>query len=117
MYKIFADECVHKDMIDALKSAGHKVITVHEPGLSGVSDVEIFNYSCKNDLILFTFDRGFGDIFKFDISDSGGVVIELISQMNKDEIINIALAFFSEERDLKGRLTIINKTKIRIIER
>ncbi|OGC57183.1 hypothetical protein A3H26_02540 [candidate division WWE3 bacterium RIFCSPLOWO2_12_FULL_36_10] len=117
MYKILSDECIHKDIIDALRLAGHKITTVHEIKMSGSTDLEVFNYAYKNKLVLFTFDRGFGDIFTFDISGSSGVVIESINQMDKGEIIDIAIAFFSELRDLQGKLVIIGKTKIRIIER
>jgi|SRR3989344_9239625 len=117
MYKLLADECVHKDMIDALRSAGHTVKTVYESNMSGATDVEVFDRAIKSDLVLFTFDRGFGDIFAFNISKSSGIVIELINSMDKTEMIDIAVAFFSGDRKLKGKLVIIGKTKIRIIER
>ena len=67
--------------------------------------------------MLFTFDRGFGNIFSFDILNSSGVLIELINLMEKDEMINIVTTFLSENRDLTGKLIIIGKSKIRIIER
>lgn len=117
IYKILADECIHKDMVNALRSAGHQIISINDIKMSGSTDIEVFSYANKNNLILFSFDRGFGDIFTFDISNSSGVVIELINQMDKDELINIALAFFSGGRDLQGKLVIIGKTKIRVIER
>ncbi len=117
MYKIFADECIHTDLIEALKINGHLVQTVHDVGLSGATDAEIFNHAVSNSLILLTFDRGFGDIFTYNISKSVGLVIELIGSMNKTEIVDIAIAFFSLEYDLKGKLVIIGINKIRIIER
>lgn len=117
MHKIFADECIHTDLIDGLKTNGHNVQTVHDVGLSGVSDIEIFNHSISNSLTLLTFDRGFGDIFTYNISESSGVVIELIGSMNKTEIIDTAIAFFSADYDIKGKLVIIGLNKIRIIER
>ena len=117
MSKILADECVHRDLVDSLEDAGHEVTSVYNSGLSGSSDEEIFNYAVKNDLILLTFDRGFGDIFRFDISESPGIVISLINQMSRDEIVSIILAFFSMSRNLRGKLVIMGKRKIRVIER
>lgn len=117
MYRILADECIHKDLVEALRSSGHHVTTICEVNLSGATDSEVFIYACENKLTLLTFDRGFGDIFNFEISKSNGVVIELINQMEKSEIIEIALAFFSQERDINGKLVIMGKTKIRISER
>ena len=98
MYRIFSDECIHKDMIEALKSAGHVVETIYESGMSGATDAEVFDYATKNDLVLFTFDRGFGDIFKFNISNSSGIAIELINSMNKTEIPFVKVG----EKSLKG---------------
>ena len=74
MYKIFADECIHTDLIEALKINGHLVQTVHDVGLSGATDAEIFNHAVSNSLILLTFDRGFGDIFTYNISKSVGSI-------------------------------------------
>ena len=108
---------LHSDLIKSLKTAGHNVQTVHDVNLSGVSDIEIFNYAISNYLVLFTFDRGFGDIFTYNIAESTGVVIELINSMSKTEIIDTAVAFFSSEYNLKGKLVIIGLNKIRIIER
>lgn len=117
MSRIFADECINKDLVDALRAAGHEVSTVYEAGMSGSSDIEVFDYACKKNLVLLTFDRGFGDIFTYNILSGHGIVVELIGQMTKDEIINIILAFFAENRNLKGKLVIIGKTRIRIIQR
>jgi len=117
MHNILADECVHKDMINALRLAGHKILTARDATLSGATDETIFSYAVKNRLVLFTFDRGFGDIFAFNIADSSGVVIERINLMTKDEMIEIAVAFFNEQKDLQGKLIIIDKMRIRIISR
>jgi len=119
MLKIFADECVHTDLIKAIKSLGVDIITTQETKLSGKSDEDIFNYCVKSNRILLTFDRGFGDIFRFDIATSEGVVILLISRMKKEEILGIATSFFKkyQNKNLKGKLVIIGKTRVRILKR
>ena len=74
----------------------------------------------ENKRILLTYDRGFGDIFRFNISKSRGVIIVLTSKMKKNEIINIILSFMStinKQADLRGKLVIIGKSKIRITKR
>jgi len=50
-------------------------------------------------------------------SQSPGVIIELVSSMNKLEMIETALAFFASQQNLDGKLVIIGVNKIRIIER
>lgn len=117
--KILADECIHSDLIKALKSAGHDIISTGEVGLSSKGDEVIFQNAVKLKRVLLTFDRGFGDIFRFNLSSSSGVIILLISQMTKEEMIGILLSFIVSQRkkNISGKLVIIGKRKIRISER
>lgn len=119
MLKILADECIHFDFIATLRKQRLNILTVVEAKLSGKSDKEIFKYACENKRILLTFDREFGNIFVFDIKNSSGVIIFLIYQMTKKEILDIAIAFFANlsTKNLKGKLVVVGKRKIRIIER
>jgi len=119
MLKIFADECVHQDMISALEQNDFDVMTANQAGLTGSDDESIFNFALENKQILLTFDRGFGDIFRFSIAKSSGVIIMLMSQMSKTETIDILLKFldFIKKDKLNGKLAIIGKTKIRISTR
>ena len=119
MYKILADECVHLDLAKALRQAGLDVLTVVEAGFPSAPDEVIFREAVARKRILLTFDRGFGDIFRFDISGSFGVVIILIGQMTRKEIINLPLAFFNFQkgRSLAGKSVIIGKRRIRISQR
>lgn len=119
MYRILADECIHLDLANVLRQVGLDVLTVDEARLSGASDQAVFRAAVKKKRILLTFDRGFGDIFRFDISSSFGVVIILIGQMTRRETVDLPLAFFSFQkgRSLAGKLAIIGKRRIRISER
>ena len=119
MLKILADECIHTDLVKALSDNGLDVVTVSQLGLSGKSDEVIFKQAIKSKRILLTFDRGFGDIFRFNISSGQGIVIILPSQMTKEELIALPLAFFKsyQKGKLTGKLVIIGKTRIRISER
>lgn len=118
MDKIFADECVHQELIESLRQTGFDISSVKEIDLAGVNDDFIFNFAVKKKKILLTFDRGFGDFFRFDIKNSSGVVIVLIGKMEKKEIIRNILLFFKSKiaEELSGKLVIIGKKKIRIKE-
>ena len=92
------------------------MLTAKEAGLSGADDQAIYDFAKEKGRALLTFDRDFGDIFRFDIARSAGVVIVLISKMTRQEIIDITLGFLSlpEKLELAGKLVIIGKNKIRI---
>ena len=119
MLKVLADECIHTDLIQALSKANIDVEAVADGAMRGKSDDVIFKYACDQDRVLFTFDRGFGDIFRFDISRSKGVVITLVHQIRKEELLSTVVSFFQlmKERDLSGKLVIIGKSNIRILDR
>lgn len=116
MIKFFADECLHTDLIFALRDSGHDVLTVKQAGLVGTDDEGIYEFAKENGRVLLTFDRGFGDIFRFDIAKSFGVIIVRIGNMNREEIIRIVTSFFAmpEKPDFSGKLVIISKGKVRI---
>jgi len=115
MLKILADECIHNDLIEALKEEGFDVSNVREIE-QGADDEKVFEFAVKEKRILLTFDREFGNIFRFDIKNSFGVVIILIGQLKKEEVIKNTTTFFKSEgvRNLKGKLAIIGKKKVRI---
>lgn len=99
-----------------MRNKNFDVLTIKEAGLTGSEDEIIFDFAFKNKRALLTFDRGFGDIFRFNISKSSGVIIILVNQIFREEIADILLNFISfiKSSDLKGKLVIIGKTKIRI---
>lgn len=117
MLKIFADECVHIDLISALKRGGHNVKTARDAGFAGADDSAIFRFAAEDKRILLTFDRGFGDVFRFNIKQSKGIVIILVGQMEREEIINNTLSFFAfiVEHNISGKLAIVGRNRIRII--
>ncbi len=120
MFKFFADECVNTDVIRGLREAEIDVLTVREARLSGADDDTVFKFAGENKRILLSFDRGFGDIFRFNIGKSYGVVIVLVEQMGKTEIVSTILTFLSvmnKAGALRGKLAILGKTRIRLVNR
>jgi len=111
--KIFADQCIHADVIKALREEGFKVETASEADMSKSSDEEIFNYVLETSQVLLTFDHDFGNILRFDIKGSQGVVIFYLDQrLSRETIESRVVKFFSdfEEDDLTGRLLTISAT-------
>lgn len=116
MLKILTDECIHQDLIDFLRGLGFDVATAKESNLTGASDDSVFNFAIRSERTLLTFDRGFGDIFRFNIKKSSGVIIILLSQMTKREIFQNSLIFLKSKmaQSLKGKLVVIGGRKVRI---
>ena len=118
--KVFTDECVHKDAVTALKNLGFDVVSIHDVGMRGSSDDEVLAKATELKRVLITHDRGFGDIFRYQISRTWGVLIFLVSHMDKEAIISMILGFLSSAKSgdasFKGLLTIVAKNRIRRIK-
>jgi len=109
--EILAESCVHTDVVDRLRESGFSVKRAQEVGLANSPDEEIFDFAFKNSLVLLTFDLDFGNILRFKITESAGVVVfHIIEGLSKETIIKRVVSFFSliKERELKGRLFIID---------
>jgi predicted nuclease of predicted toxin-antitoxin system len=118
MVRFFADECIPFDIIMALRQQDLTMTGVRDVGLVGASDEEIFVYCQKHNLVILTFDRGYGDIFRFPIRKSFGVIIVRNSQFTPNEVIGVVLNFSERVMvgELKGKLAIIGKSRIRITQ-
>ena len=120
MFNLLSDECVNTDVVLGLRKAGVDVLTVREAGLVGCDDDVLFRFAVKSKRSLLSFDRGFGDIFRFQISKSYGVIVVLVGQMRKEEAVRVILTFLEVVKtsgDLRGKLAILGKSRIRLIRR
>lgn len=119
MIKILADECINNDLISTLKNRGYDVLTVHDINMVGLTDEKILEKAVELKRVLLTFDRGFGDIFRFDVTKHYGVIVLLVNNLSKEELTALPMRYLenlASKNDLKGTLIIIGKTKVRTIK-
>jgi len=57
---ILADEHIHSFIIDALRNAGFEVISIREQA-SGITDEEVIRMALRNNWLLLTQDKDFGE--------------------------------------------------------
>ena len=114
--KIFADECVHKNIVTALRENGFEVGYISEvkPGLS---DHEIVKLAAKNSAILITEDSDFGEwVFVHGYKNLGVFFL----RYNVDELESIIHAvlkvILKYKNNLFKKFIVITSTKIRIRE-
>src|SRR3989338_6164643 len=116
MIKIFVDQCVNTEVVEALRNSACQVKTAREEKLDRASDNEIFGYCLKNSLVLLTFDKDFGNIIRFNIRKSQGLVVVYVEGMSREKILKRTINFFQHvtAKKLKSRLFIIESESIRI---
>ena len=112
--KLLADECIEKSIVDYLRLYKIIVDTVTElsPGASDTSVIELAN---RNDCILITADKDFGELIFRQGKISNGVILVRLHGLGgerKGELI--AKAIQEHQDELTNSFTVIEPTQIRI---
>lgn len=112
--KLLADECIERNVVERLRQAGFDVIAVTELR-QGASDTSVIKLANKNQAILLTADKDFGElVFREGWVTNGVVLIRLhgLSSNDKGEIVTYALESYQDE--IVGSFCVIEPTQIRI---
>ncbi len=114
--KLFANENVFEPIIELLRKNGHDVLSIRDAGLSGISDTEVYDRACKEQLIIITMDKDFTRLLRFPPEKCGGIIVVKIYKRTIDETIEIFRKYFEEinEDDIRKNLVIITPEGMRI---
>ena len=116
MLAVLADQCINRDLRDALRTLSNIDLTyTGDIGLATAPDEEVFQYAREYDMALFTSDHGFGDIRKFDPAVTEGLVIVYIENFRRESLIRECKEFFERQtpKTLRGKGWIIEPGRIR----
>jgi len=96
--KIYTDENVDVRIVEGLRKKGVNAFSAIEKGMTGVSDVEHFNYASEIQAVIFTHDHHFLEIAKTlfkEGKDHWGVIFVEITRLSVGESIK-RLALYAE---------------------
>lgn len=114
MNQIVADESVDFRIIKELRKLGVKVLSVLEE-MPSIEDKDVLDMAVKNDAILLTEDKDFGElIFRFRFPHRGILLIR--SGNNKNTISMVANAIVNHSQELYGKFSVIDDNRLRIKE-
>lgn len=117
MPKFVIDEDMPRSTGRILKQRGYNVKDIRDYGLRGVRDEEVYQFAQREQAVLLTGDRGFGNILHFPLGKHFGIVIaHFPDEMPTTEMNHYLMERLKElsEDDFKGNLIIIEPGKIRI---
>lgn len=117
MLKFVIDEDMPRSTGRILKQRGYDVRDIRDYGLRGAEDEEIYEFAQREQAVILTGDRDFGDILRFPLGKHFGIVIaHFPSEMPTIEINRYLIERFKDlsEDDFGGNLIIIEPGKIRI---
>ena len=114
--RVFADHCIPADVIRALRETGIDVERALDAGLDRASDEKLFEHARKTAQVLLTLDHDFGNIARFRIDRSAGVVLLAVEGMSKATIVNRVRDFLTGTRTtrLRGRMFLIDHAGVHL---
>jgi predicted nuclease of predicted toxin-antitoxin system len=112
--KIVADESVDFGIVQLLRQKGIPVISISEES-SGITDVEVLVIAVKNQSLLITEDKDFGELtYRLKLEHRGILLIRLGDLSHIDRIEVAAQAIEKHFHDLFNNFSVLDKRGIRV---
>jgi predicted nuclease of predicted toxin-antitoxin system len=117
MAKFVIDADMARSTGRILEERGYDVKDVRDYGLRKAKDEEIYEFAQREQSVVLTGDRGFGNIIRFPLGEHFGIVVANFPNEMPTAKINQHLIESLEElseEDFRGNVVIIEPGKIRI---
>jgi len=117
MPKFVIDEDMPRSTGIILRKHGYEVKDIRDYGLRGAKDEKVFEFAQREEAVILTGDRDFGNILRFPLGSHFGIVVaHFPNEMPTNEINRHLIGRFKDlsDDDFKGNLIIIEPRKIRI---
>ncbi|MBI3786301.1 MAG: DUF5615 family PIN-like protein [Deltaproteobacteria bacterium] len=115
--RVKLDENLPAELADDLRQLGHEVDSVASEGLTGRPDSTVARAARKARRVLFTLDKGLGDIRRFPPRLYDGIVIFRLSsngRTNTRHAVLSALSILGSQRQFAGRLFVVTENGLRV---
>jgi predicted nuclease of predicted toxin-antitoxin system len=112
--KWLADECVDQQIIDRLESDGHEVVSVARLD-PGITDSEVLEFAVRENLVILTSDKDFGEMVFRQRRVPTGVVLTRLSGLPQDEKAELVSRVATRhESSIPGSFVVVTPTGVRI---
>ncbi len=112
--RLLANENFPGDAIVALREAGHDVVWIRSDA-PGAADPEVLAMAQRENRVLITFDKDFGELaFRFGLPSSSGVILFRISTPTSAHIAQAAVAALRTRDDWQGNFSVIEDRRVRM---
>lgn len=112
--RILANENFPADAVTALRQRGNDVVWIRTDA-PGCRDVEILARAQREERIVITFDKDFGELaFRFGLPASSGVILFRISVPSSAHAARVAVAALDSRTDWAGHFAVVEDRRIRM---
>jgi len=114
--KVKLDEGLSYRLKPTLQELGHDVDTVVDEGLKSEDDTVLADVARQNNRMLFTLDRGLGDVRQYAPGEHPGIVVFRLSFAGPGTVSRFVEEFVRNQNldEMAGCLVIVEPGKVRI---
>lgn len=113
------DENLPIEVRELLRRSGFDALTVVDQNLGGRPDTDVAAVCCSEGRVLLTFDLDFADTTRYPPASYAGIIVLRLTRQDKVHVVDVVTALVPhlvDEAALRGRLWIVEETRIRIRE-
>ena len=112
--RLLANENFPLDAVLALRKSGHDVAWIREDA-RGSNDEQVLARGQKEERILITFDKDFGELaFRSKLPATSGVILFRISAPSSQYVAQVAVQAIASRTDWAGHFSVIEDNRIRM---
>jgi len=112
--RFLTDENIPRDLITALRSSGHDVVSAKE-SFRGAPDRTLLDFAGAEQRLIVTQDKDFGELaFRHRLPAASGVVLFRLEGTPRDEAIAHMLRVLTSRSDWEGRFAVVTRERIRV---
>lgn len=112
--RLLANENFPLDAVQALRADGHDVAWIREDS-RGASDDKILLHAQKENRIVITFDKDFGELaFRSKLPAKSGVILFRITPISSQYIAQVAVQALANQTNWSGHFSVIEDNRIRM---
>jgi len=114
MMRLLANENFPGDAVTALRQYGHDVAWIRTDS-PGISDIEVLERAQRENRIVVTFDKDFGElVFRLRLPALSGIILFRISVPSSQHVAQAAVAPIASRTDWAGHFAVVEDYRIRI---
>lgn len=112
--RFLANENFPADAVEILRQAGHDVLWIRTDA-PGISDQEVLDRAQRDNCILLTFDKDFGELaFRVKLPATKGIVLFRITASSGSSIAQKVITAIASRNDWVGHFSVIEVDRIRM---
>lgn len=112
--RLLANENIPMSAVEALRASGHDVLWIREKA-PGITDIEVMGLGYREERILVTFDKDFGELaFCTQQPLDCGIILFRIPMISSAFIAKALVQMIESRNDWKGHFAVVEEDRIRI---